>query len=92
MQIRKIYLLHVMVNLLSEAVYLLMQDDLMILEQNPSCHSVPGCLCDEYIGEDGLWDPEKWHQSFSDSSSSFSSRLGKIVFLCFDGSAINAIN
>merc|ERR1712228_541189 len=45
----------------------------MILEQNPSCHAIPACLCSEHIGEDGLWDPEKWHQSFS--TSSFGSRL-----------------
>lgn len=53
----------------------------MILEQNPSCHTIPGCLCSEHIGEDGLWDPEKWHQSFSNSSSSYGSRLGNIIIM-----------
>ncbi|XP_076815704.1 uncharacterized protein LOC143461743 [Clavelina lepadiformis] len=50
------------------------KETLIILSKNSPCRSRPDCLSPNCIGNDGLWDPEKWHRSFSSSSLQEDSR------------------
>nr|CAB3241821.1 translational repressor ifet-1 [Phallusia mammillata] len=44
------------------------KETLLILSKNAPCQATPSCLLADFVGEDGYWDPESWHQSFSVSS------------------------
>ncbi|XP_071946538.1 uncharacterized protein [Antedon mediterranea] len=50
--------------------------ELMNLSESPASRKKHACLADEFCDENGVWDPEKWHASFSTKSSRGNSPVG----------------
>ncbi|XP_033101004.1 eukaryotic translation initiation factor 4E transporter-like isoform X2 [Anneissia japonica] len=50
--------------------------ELMNLSESPVSRKKHACLADEFCDKNGVWDPERWHASFSNKSSRGSSPIG----------------